>query len=602
MRLRRLDYQLALLTVLAGLMLAVLFALGSFGRIDSAAFFSVGAVHLVLQCCAVCLSLVLFVRLTASAAWPKWIAPACFLLFAAVILLAAIPPVTDQQALSTYLFLPQQWLAAGKLSEIEWHEPSYYPALIELGFIIPLRLGAEQLCSLYHFSFLLLMAGIAAALVLEKTAEPESALFAFILALSLPLCQRVAATPLVHLGIAVYVIAALFFLNRWSEDGGGWSVLCAALAMGLAAHSSTSGFLAMMLILALIIVLGAQAQKSALSIAWALIGSAFIIVTITAPLMVRNMLWTTNPFYPLFSSIIGSSNITFKFDPYQLPPLPVRLAGLAMDWRDLISLPIQMIAFGSDNDARSFHGMLSPILLLAVFPIFRRSRPAWLSFAYFFAVFYFIFAAFLKSLNVIELAPLGGVAVVLSALGFRRVGEIAGPALRGRLYAVLLGIHLIFAMSYGANLLRRRAALPHLASGESDEAYLERHMPDHALIQYVNSGLPPDAITLLEMAPTSFFYYRRSVISEGSGQAQRMAQWISQQHKRHLLSASLRAMGISHLATDNDRLHQALKSLLTPRDFDLWLQFLAQDLDLLETRGKYSVYRIASKQPEKKKP
>lgn len=593
MQLRRLNLSIVLLAVLAGLALVAMFAFASFDRISAPNFRIAYGVHLALQAAAVLLALVLFGKLAALSRWPSWLPLLCLGLFGALILAALVPPVTDAQALSTSLFLPRVWLGADRLSEIEWHEMSYYPVLVELGFVPLLKYAAPQLCSLYHFSYLILLGALAAAVVYERTEEPESALAALLMTISLPLCQRIAATPLVQLGTAVYVTAAVFFLIRWAERGGALMVLCAGLALGLSVHSSSAGMLAGMLLLALTIALGAQARKSALAVSGAFIAAAVLVAVITTPLMIRNLLWTTNPFFPLLKNIVGSSNIAFKFDPQRLAPLPERLQALGMDWLDLLSLPIQMIAFGRDFDQRSFNGMLSPLLLLAIFPFFTQQRPAWLSFTYFFSLFYAVFTVFLQPLEVIELAPIGGVVLILTGLGFQRAASFFGQHRRMRIYTLLLGVQLLFALSYGGTLLARREALARLFGGDSADAYLTRHLNDYAFIQYVNSAVSPDTLTLLELMPSSFFYYQRTVISEGGSTADQMAQWISQQRTRRLLEVSLHMMGVSHIAMNTDALHRALKAQLTPRDFAVWLDFLARSLDLLETKGPYAIYRLA---------
>jgi hypothetical protein len=77
----------------------------------------------------------------------------------ALLVILSAAPVTARDALIHHLAVPNMWIQHGSISETPWHTWSYYPMLLQLGFAGFLKLGAANLTSIYHGSFLILLAG-----------------------------------------------------------------------------------------------------------------------------------------------------------------------------------------------------------------------------------------------------------------------------------------------------------------------------------------------------------------------------------------------------------------------------------------------------------
>ena len=364
----RFKLLIPLTIVLAGLSLIPLLPIGMTFGVSHVVFTYAFLLHLGLHALAVATALC-HLRVVANGASPRFLLSlGIIILFIVMILVECVPPITARDALVHHLAVPKWWVEDGLIHQITWHEWSYYPMLLQLAYTALIQLEFEAFAPVYHFSYLLLCCSLIASFVEVKTKDYDLALIGYLICLSLPVCIRLGSTPMVDLGLALFMGVAFCSAIYWAEGGQRliYIVLCGA-ALGLALSTKYNGLLAVFLFLLLFIGLSAR-RKIAFG---QTLGALILIGTIAgitySPWPAKNAYWTLNPFYPLYKHVFGNTPDVPNVVPSP-KPLQARMLRYGESALEIAMLPFRMILFGEDHNPRKFDGRLSPILILLLLP------------------------------------------------------------------------------------------------------------------------------------------------------------------------------------------------------------------------------------------
>ena len=198
----KVEKPLIQLPLLAGIVASCLLPIGTFLGTSSIAYLLTSLLHLALIVTAVGYSLELIFQLARDAKKLGWIIALAIGVIVGGVLLLGAHPVTAKDALIHHLAVPKMWISDGQISEIKWHEWSYYPMLLQLVFTEFLTLGSEWASTCYHFLYLILLGGAVSYLVQLKTKDSELSVLSACLVICLPVSIDLASTPLVDLGLA----------------------------------------------------------------------------------------------------------------------------------------------------------------------------------------------------------------------------------------------------------------------------------------------------------------------------------------------------------------------------------------------------------------
>jgi hypothetical protein len=179
----------------------------------------------------------------------------------------------------------------------------------------------------------LLAAGTTAALLVawgSRLFTPPAGWIAAALFLGYPMVAYLSITGYVDVGVALFVTAGLYALQRWREEGnGGWLVL-AGLFAGSAAGVKYLG-LFFIAALGLEILLAAPRREKVR----ALFLFSLVALVVLAPWYGRILFYTGNPLFPFFSHLFGDSPWGMAMPG---PGLRERLADLPMlPWDVLVN-------------------------------------------------------------------------------------------------------------------------------------------------------------------------------------------------------------------------------------------------------------------------
>ncbi|MFH2205081.1 MAG: hypothetical protein ABIJ96_18380 [Elusimicrobiota bacterium] len=261
----------------------------------------------------------------AAAAWPAWrragrgarpnrsqtlswgrVLAACVLALAAWhVLVHALAPPIDADALAYHLALPKLYLRAGEIRTISWLIFSHWPHLVSLLFALPLSLGLDNAAALLHVGAGTALIASVFLIAREEFDAPTAWTAAAVLAVQ-PVLTRYVGAPRIEAWWALFHFLAFHSAWRWSRSGDRSWLLRAALLAGLAASVKLIG-LAPLAILGTWILLRrspAPLQERARCACLTMgLGTA-----VAFPWLLATWWTTGNPVWPYLSGLFGGAD------------------------------------------------------------------------------------------------------------------------------------------------------------------------------------------------------------------------------------------------------------------------------------------------------
>lgn len=582
------------LALIAGLLALAMLPVGVLQSVRNQSWDYLFFSHIGTLASAAVISLLGFVRLARRSRWNTYLGLALVLIFLIPIIAAGAVPIVSRDALIHHLVVPQWWLERGRIAPIQWHEWSYYPMLLNLGFAGLLAHGLEFLTPYYHGAYLIILCGVISCFCFHKTRDYELSLVAFLFTLTLPICMKLASTPLVDLGLALYAGIAFVSIVYWSGGRKMFLYVCiAGVALGLGMGCKYNGMLAAMLLCGLMLVLGARSKLSLIDILLGAIICGTVAFFVCLPWLAKNIYWTTtNPFYPLFQGLFGAGPPTAAGMPAGISPLMKLQALYHQSELDIILMPFRMILFGEDNNPVLYDGRLSPVLLLLIVPLFYVKRYPWVTYAFLFLLSYFYISIGYSSARVRYMAPLLVPAVALAIIGLQCLAGYFKDKHRTTVYSAFIFLHLLFAVHYSYVLLRDTQTVPFLTKRLSRQQYLTNYIPEYPMIKFINSYPTGDLYTYLLNTGNKFYYYDRPVISGGYYSARTLLTWLKNSADPQTLAKDMLDRRVGYLLVHTQRTAKLLESILKGEERAFWNTFQNEYLDLIHYDAHFSFWRV----------
>ncbi|MCU0560198.1 MAG: phospholipid carrier-dependent glycosyltransferase [Desulfobacterales bacterium] len=527
------------------------------------------------------------------------------LLLAAILLMAAVPPV-DRDALTHHLAVPKLYLQHGAMVEIPAVPFSYYPMNLDLLYLAALAVGNDILPKYIHFAFGLLTCLLIYGHLRRRLEGPAYGLLGCLLFLSLPVIVKLSITVYVDLGLIFFTTASMLQLFRWAESGFRLRHLltagvCAGLCLGTKYNGMVSVFL--LGLIALILPLRApgapdRQRRPGRALAQAALFAA-VALAVYSPWMIRNTLWTGNPVYPLAAEILGSeaarvaagekgfggadgSTALPEREGPGLNHFAIRSLVFGESLAEILLVPLRIFFEGADDDPRYFDGRLNPYLL--IFPLVALllargcGRPGlqvleqrlMAGFAALCVLVSFLSA----DMRIRYVAPIIPPLVILAATGIHDLAARLRRKFRRRPPWAAAGVHLaaaaLLAMNgaYVAELFGRVASLDYLRGKIDRDAYIQKFRPEYEVVRHANRHLPADARILCLFTGNRIYYSDRAMLCD----VELFRDLIRSGRSAEAVAGALYLRGISHL-------------LIEGGIFDRWAdaQFDARGHVLLET-------------------
>jgi len=526
------------------------------------------------------------------------------------IILNLTPPIA-RDALIHHLAIPKLWLKNGGFYEIKWADFSYYPMNVDLLYIIPLYFNKDFIANFIHMSF-----GIGTALLiyhyLNNKISRIAGLLGILVFISTPIVVRLSTQAYVDLGLTFFTTASILAFIRY-RDGEfkefKWLFL-SSVAMGLALGTKYNALIVwFFLSLAIVFVYSRDTKKQ-----WKAIKCGFIFFLISllifSPWLIKNIILTGNPLYPLFKgifnissaspggtgSISGDTSIGF---------FKMREMLYGENFWETLLIPLRIFFQGQDNSVRYFDGVLNSVLIiLSPFAFMNKSfyldKLFFISFTIFFilTVFFLEQKAFSIEQIVRYILPVIPLLSILTVMGLVNIWNWAmntSIPIRNVLTAVLFTIFIVIMSKnifYIKNYYHNISPMSYILGIESKDEFITRHISSYPAIKYINTNTPDNArIRLVFLAGRG--YYLDRIYSEGAsygiGDVSGLA--ANSQEDRSF-QAYLHSFGCTHLLVRTDLYLKYLHDNYPLETVNQFLQRMSKATEMIYNANGYAVYRL----------
>jgi len=392
-----------------------------------------------------------------------------------IALVGALAPATGWDAAVAHLALPAEYVRLGRIALLPGNEYSGFPHLVHSLYAIAFLAGGETNVQLLSWVFGVLCCGAVYALGCRVGTRETGILAGGILATA-PIFYDQASTASIDLAFCTFTVMALAALSAWRQEGDdagpghrGFLVAAAVLA-GASCGIRHTGYLVCVLLALAVFwrARGYRMQVTALFAAGVVAGAL--------PWLGRSAWLVGNPFYPFFTSYLGSGVIPHR----DIAGFAAHESIQGIDWRTLLMFPYDIVMRPQQFDgwAKSPGGL---VLFLGIPGLFVGGRPARRLglFALSGLVCFFFFQRYAR-----YLLPFFAPMMVVAALAATRSRSLRPAALAALFVSFAFGL----ALDAGAVHFK----IPVLAGLQTRDEYLESRVERYAAFRWVADNLPRD--------------------------------------------------------------------------------------------------------------
>jgi len=469
-------------------------------------------------------------------------------LILSIIILSSVPPVS-RDALTHHLAVPKLYLKHGGIYEIPELIFSYYPMNLDLLYLIPLYFGNDIIPKFIHFSFALLTAWLIFS-YLKKRIDTCYALFGVLLFLSLPVIIKLSITVYVDLGLIFFSTASIVYLLKWIEkDFNVKYLIYSAIFCGLALGTKYNGLVLLFLLTLFVpfIYLRSYKNKTASQSKAICYSAVFMIVSLIvfSPWMIKNYIWTSNPIYPLYNSLINqdkdvsnknivlhstdnkkSTSITNSLKSREkLGPFAIRKLVYGEKWWETALIPVRVFFHGKDNNPKYFDGRLNPYLFLLPFFAFINFKRQFnelkteTKILLTFALLFLVYAFMQTDMRIRYISPIIPPLVILSVFGLNKIVVFINEKYSGTARKIVKGFVFVFMAFllclnayYLIDQFKKVDSISYICGRVERNEYIEKHRPEYAAINYANHNIPTDAKILCLFLGNRVYYFDREIV------------------------------------------------------------------------------------------
>lgn len=458
---------------------------------------------------------------------------ACAIYLAVVFLLTFVltlapPSGADYDSLVYHLGVPQQYLQAGRISELAYDHHSYFPLGTEMLFTLGLWLKGPVLAKLFHWLMLPLSCLVLVAIG-RRHLTLRAGLLAAALFASIPVVQFEASTAYIDLALTAFTLLAFMAFFDWQETRSFRSVLLCAFFCGVCLGTKYLGVLTFgWLFLAMLLNMARAKQVEVKP----LLAFCVLPLLIGGGWYFRNFAWVGNPVYPFAYGLFGGQGWTAQMaeayaqdqkaygfgrtliDMLWLPwrlsmtPFNVGFVNSQMVGQGYWPLTNAVTTAGNTGafEARGLIGqsILGPALLAFSAPVlFMKGRPSVVNFALASMLFFFAFWA-LTGQYLRYLVPAYAILGIAAGWGIDRYLERS--AVLKYTSGVVLACCLLFSPYYV--LKSSGSTLPVVLGAQSPDEYLARTFSGYDAMKWASTNTPATSYFAVYGEPRTYYLGR----------------------------------------------------------------------------------------------
>lgn len=528
-----------------------------------------------------------------------------------LIILCLLPP-TATDALIHHLAIPKLWILNGGLYEIKWSVFSYYPMNVDLLYLIPLYFHNDILPNFIHMGFGLGTSWLIYRYLKNKLGRTWG-LLGVLVFLSTPMVMRMSTVAYVDLGLVFFTTASILAYLHWRDSGynqNKW-LLISAITMGLALGTKYNALIAWFLLLSAIIFFYSREQKTQ----WPAVryGAIFFLISllIFSPWLIKNLMLTGNPLFPLFTgffntnvnSIANDGNIysVVSGDAYMgMFKYRAMLYGESI-WETLI-IPLRFFFQGQDYSDRYFDGVLNPILIIMIpFAFMNKSFQKDKIIFVLFSAFFILITFFLDELRIRYILPTIPFFSILTVMGVMNIFNWSKEKTTPLCY-FFAGVLLLILISLGAknvlylkNYFQKLQPMKFICNMETKDDYLNRHLKSYAAISYINKYTPRDAKVRLIFLAGRGYYLNRFYEDDTSFGMNFIGNLVSHSNDDKIFHKYFYSFGYTHLLIRRDMLLKYLYDNYSAESVTRLFRQMNKVAKIIYEANGYIVYRLLPK-------
>jgi len=545
---------------------------------------------------------IFFIWMLDKSKWNLLLWLVILLVLSAEVVLGLLPP-TARDELTHHLAIPRLYVKAGRIYGIPFAPYSYYPMLLDMLYTPWVRWGWDSVPKLIHGLYGFMTALLIYA-YLARRLSPFYGLLGFFFFIFTPVILRLGSWAYVDLGMTFYATASLLCLLRWIEVREirnppssirnfqfRWLIL-AGLSAGFAVATKPNGMLVVLLLLLMLIY--APGREKGKSVRETLSFAFFFLVlagTAVSPWVLKNLLWTGNPFFPFLTGVFGSGGGggVSVGEASGLGIFTMRELLYGENIWQILALPVRIFFTGRDDQPQYFDGVLNPILILFLPWSFKGKWREEKRLLFAFSFLYLLYAFFLADLRVRYILPIVPPLVILLVYAVHNIYlRIVHPSFLYGAVILLLAMNGVYLWNYFQAL----SPLGYLRGNESREAYLGRMLPEYPAVQYINHNTPSTVRIYFLFVGRRVYYCERDYFHDDGDNPWILLRTIQSAREGNDIRVKLRERGLTHLLVREELLGRFLANNLTSEQSKVWGSFAGGHLmGLFHSRG-YSVYRI----------
>ena len=485
---------------------------------------------------------------------------------------------------------------------MQWAGFSYFPMNVDLLYIIPLYFNKDVLANFIHMGF-----GVGTAFLiyhyLKNRISRIAGLLGILVFLSTPIVVRLSTQAYVDLGLTFFVTASILSFIRYRDSKFQevkWMLL-SSIAMGLALGTKYNALVAwFFLCLSVVFIYSRDTKKQ-----WKAIGHGafffFISLFMFSPWLIKNIILTGNPLYPLFEGGIFqmvSADAHMGF--FQMREI---LHGESL-WETLL-IPVRIFFQGQDNSIRYFDGVLNPMLILLppfalINKAFYRDKLFFFSFTIFFilTVFFLNQKAFAMEATVRYTLPVIPLLSILTVMGMVNIWNLAmsySRPVRNILGAVLFAVCIIMMSKnifYIKDYYQNINPMNYISGKESRDDFIKRHHGSYEAMKFINEHTPENARIRLVFLASRGYYLDRMYDEGASYGIADVIGLANNAHDERSFQKYLHSLGCTHLLVRTDLYLKYLQDNNPPETVNRVLQLMKQSTDVIYNANGYAIYRL----------
>lgn len=277
----------------------------------------------------------------------RWLFLAGFVPFTVLYFVNAMAPEFSPDGVSYHLSFVAHYAREHGLVRIPTNMYAQLSQGMELLYLFAFTFGRHSAAALVHYTFLLVLTFSILAYY-RRIERPRAGVAAALLLYATPIIGIDGTTAYIDVGVAAVLFGVFYILQVWDANRLAPLLVAAGLASGFAYAVKYTAFLAVPYALAFVI---SRTRRLRPALILCLCAAALI-----APWIVKNILWTGNPFSPMLNTWFPNNVVHISFELGWAAQL--RDYGLPKRWL----LPLELTLRG-DKTA----GILGPVFLLLPF-------------------------------------------------------------------------------------------------------------------------------------------------------------------------------------------------------------------------------------------